>query len=472
MRLLVPLAWLAACAGAQPAPTPLPTPAPDVPPAQWLNVTLLRDPAAVCLDGTPAPFYFRPCSANWDRKDPSEDFCANITQRWIIVLDGSGGACYSAASCAAALREGAARGAPPASAFLDGILLPFAEVNPNLYKATAVYVPAGCSWDLFAGNATATTAGGAGGEGAAGGGATPLSFRGRAIVDALLDTLLHGMPALAPPARLVDADDVVVVGPAGVLARLDGIAAALAGAAAAASPPGNPALRVSGVLDGGVLPGGVRPFNVSAAGCSAPGDCPPATALAAGAPLWWGGANATAEAWMPWCPAAATPGRAHSCLLGEGLLPHLTRPGAPARVLLQQQQLDATLLRALGAWPAAAVNGTPAAAWAVGTLAPALGALLVNATAGGGGGGGAGGGAALAFSAACEQPPTLAVSPGFYHTAVRHVDVYGHTRVEPLAAAVSSLLGDPPASWGVYADDCTTAGGGGVDCNPSGCAVG
>lgn len=442
---------LALTASAQPL--PLPTPPPGTPPEQILNISYLAGAGVTCNDGSTPAVYFRPCSANWDRKSPSEDYCVNITQRWIFVFQADAGYCYDARSCATRPRAATGSGGLPQSVFIDGILLPFAEANPNLYKATAVYVPS-CTSDLFAG-------GGAGGA---------PGFDGRAVVDAVLARFLAPHPDIAPPARLVDADQVVFVGPPGVLARLGAFVSTLREAAAAADPPGNPVLAVTGLLDGGMLPGGVQPFNASAADCTTDANCPPATALAAAARLWWG-PNATASSWMPWCAAAGDPATAHECLLAETLVPHLLQPQSvgsgqrrpdapppqpPPRVLVQQQQYDAALLRAFGAWPAGGVNGTAAAAWAEAALAPALLALLPPSASPAG----------ASFSAACEGPPALAASSAFYHTLVRFADAYGHVQAHPLLNAVGAFLDDPPAAYGQYRDNCTAVG-----CNPSGCAV-
>lgn len=413
-----------------------PTPAPGVPPAQVLNVTYLEGP--VCNDGTQQAVYYRPCSANWDRKNPNDDFCANITQRWIVVFESGAGYCYSPNSCASRDQNATSSSVMKAQAFLGGMLEPFAEANPNLYKASAVFVPS-CTSDLFSGDSEA-------------GAGTPFQFRGRAVVDAVLQRFLSD-PAIDAPARLVDADEVLIVGPAGVMARIESLAQTIQEAASQASPPGNPSLRVFGMLDGGMLPGTLQPFNVSAADCTTDANCPPALALRAAAPLWWG-PNATASEWMPWCPFAADPEQAYKCLLAETLLPYLANASVTTPVLVQQQQFDGSLLRAFGAWPGAQRNGTAEAAWATTVLATALLELLQTAPA--------------SFSAACEWPSSMAISEAFYRTLVRYEDAYNHTFVHPLLNAMGAFLDDPLSRYGVYRDNCTAAG---VNCNPSGCAA-
>ena len=61
-------------------------PPPAPPAALLLHPLPLRSPFATCNDGSPATIYFRNCSANWDSKGP--DYCANITNRWLIVFAG------------------------------------------------------------------------------------------------------------------------------------------------------------------------------------------------------------------------------------------------------------------------------------------------------------------------------------------------------------------------------------------------
>ena len=378
--------------------------------------------------------YFRPCSANWDRKpgDPA-DYCygeGNL-QRFIIIFDSDSGDagryCYSPTSCASRARNLTSSAGLPFSSWVDGLLLPYPEVSPNLYKAHAAYIPY-CTSDLYLGASPA-------------GGGLP-AFAGRAVFDAVWAALL----ARTATPRLIDADQILVVGPLGVVLRLGEVRAALAGAAGAAGLP-PPALF--GLLDGGLLPS-LPPFDAGAARCAGDGDCPPRTGLAAGAAAW-GLSGASAPAFLSsWCPAAAG-GRPEECLMDAPPTGAAAR-GLDTPLLLAMQQQDAALLRALGAWPAALTNGTPAAAWAQAQLAPALTAAAAPAPA--------------TFAAACAEPSALAASPATFNLAVRRVDAYNHTQLHPLAVAVSTLLDDPLSAFGTFADNCK-----GALCNAAACRV-
>jgi len=367
--------------------------------------------------------FFRPCSANWDRKDPHDDYCANITIRWVIVVDSARSFCYDGPSCASRARNLTTSNGLPFSAFIDGLLSPAPEVNPNLYKAISVFVPY-CTSDLWLG--------------------TSETFQGQAVLDAVFDRLLSPM---APFPRLIDADEVLIVGPVGVMLAVDDLAARMAAAARVAQPPGKAQISSWGVLDGGVCPS-LPPFNASRAPCTSDADCPPATALAMGVTMW--GLTPTSPL-LSWCAAAAA-GRPSECFLDGTLLAHLAA-NLTTPILVQQQRGDELLLRALGAWPEATIEGTPAAAWATQELAPALARALAAAPA--------------SFSAACGRPSQLAISPAAFNLNVRFVDTYNHTQLHPLAFAVSKFLDDPLSSFGVFADNCTE----GAWCSPGGCVV-
>ena len=128
--------------------------------------------AAKCNDGSAAAYYYRNCSANWDRKAGAPDFCEKGTAEgvrevvWEIVFaqtdvaaaadaTGNAGWCSSAAECAARKVSAAnltSSAGLPATLFPSGLLSGFAEQNPNLYKAVSVIVPY-CSSDLWLGDA-------------------------------------------------------------------------------------------------------------------------------------------------------------------------------------------------------------------------------------------------------------------------------------------------------------------------------
>jgi hypothetical protein len=110
------------------------------------RVSLEGHPDAVCNDGSPASFYYRNCSANWDRKPGGPDFCSEAEvggqRRWIVVFGAdprtdlssgvappppvplAGAYCWDGPSCAA--RAGALTTSVglPATAFPSGVLLP------------------------------------------------------------------------------------------------------------------------------------------------------------------------------------------------------------------------------------------------------------------------------------------------------------------------------------------------------------
>lgn len=407
----------------------------QLPPALQFTLEELPLSAGACFDGSPFRYYYRNCSANWDRKPGDPDFCAraggeNPVVTFVILflsdaaalqapgvraLAQPGAFCYDAPSCAArgaALKSSAWL---PPRAFVDGVQSPFAEVNPNLYKQHSVLLPY-CSSDLWAG--------------------TTAPFSGASLASAAL-------AALSP--RLADADRVVLIGGAGVMAHLDATAAALRAAKRAAgslSP-----LAVLGVCDGCLLLGDAAPVYAhrARAPCSVgDADCPPAAALprlhalAALAPPAW---CRLVEVWRCYLPGAL------AAALAAGETP----------VLVEAARFDARALAAAGVDTAAPLSAD-AARWASEVLAPATDAAAAAAS-------------PFVFAASCAAPPALAADGGYYHTTVRHVDQYNNSRREPLGAALPAFLeaaaqgGGGPAAWGLYADNCTEFG-----CNEA-CAV-
>ncbi len=401
----------------------------------------LSDARAQCGDGSRAAFYFRNCSANWDSHS-GFDYCANITDDWLLVFgqdapaallnsstsgapaapDAAGAFCYSDESCAArdpALRSSAAL---PASAFPGGLLSPFAEQNANLYKAHTVVVPY-CTSDLFAG-----TAGGAAGAGAA-------------VVAALLAQLFApgGLPAGAGPS-MAHADRVVLAGGAGVMARLDELAEALRALKRAATGNASAALAVFGLCDGCLLLDAAPPPPAAPPRCRTDADCPPASAL----PLL----HARARLARPrWC--AEPEATAWRCYGAALLSPALAHGATPA--LVQQALFDERQLRAAGvARPARAAPAERA--WAEAVFAPAARAALAPH--------------AYSFSAACAAPHALAADgEAYYHELVRFEDAYGNVLNASLSQALPSFLscaaagGAGPSQFGRYGDTCV-----GFDC--------
>ena len=357
------------------APAPLSSaPPPPTPPALLMRRVALREPRAVCNDGSRAACFFRNCSANWDSHS-GFDYCANITDDWLLVfgadapaalLNSSGGApaapdaagafCYSAQSCAA--RDAALRSAAslPARAFPGGLVSPFAEQNANLYKAHTVVVPY-CSSDLFAGN------GSLGGGGAVDGAAS-VAFAGRAVLEATLAQLFEagGVPAGEGP-TMAHADRVVLVGGAGVMARLDELAALLLAFKRAATRNASATLAVFGVCDGCLLLD-VAPPLIEPPACATDADCPPRAAL----PLL----HAVAQLARPqWCAEPeATVWRCYEAAQLSSALAHAATP-----VLVQQALFDERQLRAGGVVDPARPTGAERA-WAEAAFAPATRAAL------------------------------------------------------------------------------------------------
>jgi hypothetical protein len=411
------------------------------PPALFLNAIPIQSPLAVCNDGSPTPIYYRNCSANWDTKGP--DYCANITNRWVIVFAGddvrgalrgepdgpapafpAGAFCYDGGSCASrapALRTSAGL---PKSGFPGGFLSPYAEVNPNFYKSSSVVIPY-CSSDLFLGNTTANGT----------------HFRGAEILNSALTALL----ALPNRSSLAFADEVFVVGGAGVISQLPRIRARLLAAKRAAVGGGGggggggaPPLLLRGVCDGCALlpdlPGAPSPPR-----CERDNDCPPSEALPRGMALWGAGGG------PPWRSLAA-----------PALLAATAAAGLP--LLAFAQEFDAVALSAYGAWGGGA-NGS-GAAWARRTYAPALRAALRGSLPAPPRG--------AAFVGACAAwPPALALAGGAWYgelAACKDGAGRAHNNTPAqVAAAFSGCLEGAPQEF------CLSCGGGGG--GSGGCAL-
>ena len=133
------------------------------PPSMILHLLSLDDPAALCLDGTSAGFYYR-------RGRPD---------RWVLFFEG-GGWCYTPAQChhrAEYDRIGSSKNwaqtmQPPHF----GPLSLSSEINPDFHNYSHVLIKY-CDGASFAGDAELHTHG------------TTLHFRGRRILDATLSAL-------------------------------------------------------------------------------------------------------------------------------------------------------------------------------------------------------------------------------------------------------------------------------------------
>lgn len=396
-------------------------------------------PAVTCNDGSPYVYFARNCTANWDRKPGDPDFCA-LTQRVFILVVASGGRdvlsptlpaplqgafCYDAASCAARAANATSSSQLPLTAFPDGILSPFAEANPNLYKAAAAVLPY-CSSDLWLGRAA--------------------GFQGADILAAVVNDLYAPPPPQLGNSTLLDANYVIIIGGAGVMVQLDDLAAVIRSRHAAH----NASVTVVGYCDGCLLMEEASSSPGSPL-CTTDSNCPAGVALPQALPMW----NATLP---PWC----TDDNTTQCLLATGLFQHLKDAETP--VFVAAQQYDAVQLSSAGCWP---VNSSTACgAWAQNSYSPAVRELLASI------GGEGSARKVFPFSAACSQPSYGATSTQYYHTLVRYQDVYNHTHNDSTSQAAFAFLeavapaGPGPSSYGVFGDTCTT-----FDCNESGCAA-
>lgn len=441
-------------------------------PQQLLFVShTLNDADAVCNDGSPAVMFFRNCSANWDRKPGGPDFC-NVSNRvfTIVYHNGdrsfiepgagdanygargaatgttanivqlSGAYCYNEASCLQRERNLTTSIGLPTSVFVDGIVLPYAEANPNLYKSADVIVPY-CSSDLWLGNGNTTFQG------------QKWEFRGAAIVRAVIRALFNDLPS--GQSTLATADTILIVGHAGVMSQLDSIVQYIE-EGRAQTPNASAAVSIAALCDACSLvdvPVPAPPLPVSersrtATLCTTDANCPPRIALA--------------TAWSFWSPSQFVVGSSCNnrsepwlCLLAPALVSHLSRPNASVPALIQQQQFDAVQLASYGVWP---LNSSASIQWAERVFAPAVLEAVASAP--------------YTFLPACSLPSQLTLSPAYYHTTVRTVDAYNFTLQDAFSVAVPTFLdaiapgGGGSASYGIFADNCST-----LECNGSGCRV-
>jgi len=432
---------------------------------------------ALCSDGQPAAYYYRNCSANWDRKPGCEiegaglrpsrsarvtsrtlpwfawpvfrpaavpDYCKETKTRWIVAFETGMTGCFDDASCAqrSALTPNATRPPTAETLFPSGALLPYAEANPNLYKSPTVLVPY-CSSDLWAGNSTTSSG---------------LHFRGRAIARAVLEDLLEG--GLPGGGSLGQADQVTFVAGAGLLAD-DGVAyrgfqtlTAWASGVGDGRPRGAGVLRgakaaqaFTGVCDGCLLTSWNQTlYDATKAPCLTGSDCRADNLAARGVALWAGrGVDPTSLL------ASLAPGAVAAAARSSGLL-------------VQCQLLDATQLAGLGAWPRPA---TPSPAYDAFVRAFAAHSLALAQT------------SPYVFAAACSGPSGTAASPGFLYTSVPHPYAPGRPPVQdPLRTALPSFLtavapgGGGPAAYGLYVDTCQSNVSTSPFCNESGCRGG
>lgn len=252
----------------------------------------VRDAAnrqAVCNDGTPAVYYFRP------------GFGARANQ-WMIFLAG-GGLCYSAENCAQRWAERPdlmTSNGKPATLVLQGLLSDVQSSNPDFYNMNHVVVPY-CSSDLWSGNREASTTTG------------NFEFRGLRIVQAIVADLKNRPSG----AKLSSASKVLLSGTSaggiGVMVHLDWLAAAL------------PNSDVRGINDAGFIPD--VPYITQ--------DLPKNYQLAR--QLWNGSGDATCI--------AANPTARQKCYLTSAY-PYISHP-----MMVQESQYDSVILGAVGVNP-------------------------------------------------------------------------------------------------------------------------
>jgi hypothetical protein len=193
------------------------------------TINLPGFPTALCNDGTLPVFYYQPGSGD-DRN------------KWVILFqDGSG--CTTDAACTTRGRGNryfiSGIGPDiPSTTIPDGILSTLPAVNPDFAHFNHVFLHY-CSSDGYAGDTERVIDG------------TTWQFRGKVIVDALIEQLLttsiDGRPTLAAATEVLIAGS--SSGAMGVHNNLDRIAARLA------------PISVKGIADSAWVPPGIIPFQ-------------------------------------------------------------------------------------------------------------------------------------------------------------------------------------------------------------------
>lgn len=246
---------------------------------------------AVCNDGSPAIYYFRPGSGN-------------RTNTWLIYL-GGGGFCYSAQSCNQRMitdPQLMSSNGYPSSLDIKGILSTVAAENPDFFNANHVVIPY-LSSDFWSGNRPASQVNGG------------HQFRGirifRAIINDLQNQIVPGQPNLFSARKILLAG--TSAGGIGVMVHLDWLAARL------------PHASVKGVNDAGWFPE-TFPFSP---------DFPSLSLFLRYARIFWNGSVDAS------C-AAANPASRQRCYLSP-VYPHLQSP-----LFVQMSQFDTVVLGALG----------------------------------------------------------------------------------------------------------------------------
>jgi len=459
--------WLLAAAATAVAANTAQAPG-GIPAQQLFSLHEVRDAGsrgAICNDGSPARFWYRNCSANWDSH--GTDFCNVTDVLWLVVFEtsasnwsftsqstvsaaqqdasASGAYCYDEQSCVARSAVLKTSTGLNESTFAPGIVIPYAEANPNLYKSPAVIVPY-CSSDLWAGNGSAKFSRN-----------VTMHFRGAAIVDAVIEDLVSNTQLPGP--SITQANSILIIGPSAVVGRLDELASMVQPPSSQRPLEEQSEVQVFGMCDGCLLVDVPLPSPAlllpAAGGCTSDADCPPARALPLAWSLWGldGAGSGGAIGAPAWCGPGDAP--AWTCLLANRSLARLATLAAIHPVLVQLQQFDAVQLASYGQ--------DPASEWAEVVFAPAVRSMLADARA-------ANANMSFAFSAACAAPAgPLALSDAFYQLTVNATDLYNHSHADALVAAVPMFLecarriaGAPnPCMWGSFVDGCGRLGCGG-----------
>ncbi|NIM94631.1 MAG: hypothetical protein GTO18_13100 [Anaerolineales bacterium] len=272
---------------------PTKEPAPDRPSVmELITVPNAVSQGAVCNDGTPAVYYFRPGVGS------GRDL-------WIIHLQG-GGLCTGQETCAVREKEQpnfmTSKGFPKRRQG-DGILSIESDDTSDFIRANHVYVHY-CSSDLWSGDRGASP------------GTDGRHFRGARIFRGVIEALKD--PSITPTPNLAQAERVLFSGSSaggvGVLVHLDWLARELPGA------------DVSGATDAGWILD-VMPFNQDV-------DAP-ASQAQRGYDYW----NATVDASC----ATRFVGREGLCFLGEYAFQEIKQP-----LFIQIAQFDRVQLGGLG----------------------------------------------------------------------------------------------------------------------------
>ena len=259
----------------------------DAAPFQKVAIRNAVSRNAVCNDGTPGIYYFRPGTGQG-------------SQSWVIFLAG-GGFCYSAKDCkqrSISSPELMTSNGKPSTLVLPGLLSNSAVENPDFYNFNQVVIPY-CSSDLWSGNR------------AKGAGTGGFAFRGRTIFRAVIQDL----KLRSSGANLATAQQILLSGTSaggvGVMVHLDWLAQQL------------PQAKLRGINDAGWTPD-VQTFF----------PLPDISRVDRALALWDGKPDASC--------AKANPKAQYRCYTSS-VYPYISNP-----LMVQMSQYDTVYLGALG----------------------------------------------------------------------------------------------------------------------------